>query len=209
MLILLQKILLGVSLAAPLGPVSIEVIRRGLKRGFMAAFVVALGSALGDFACLLVTYLGFARFVAIPSVKMVIWVLGSLVLLFLGTKSIIESKNQNILQGDDVDAKGKNAFFLGFALALANPISVVWWLGVFGVVLGDSSAEAINFASFLSNTTIILGVVLWFLFLSSFLNFGKRFINESRLRWISILAGLCLICFGLNFGYRAISILLS
>ena len=206
---ILQNILLGISLAAPLGPVSIEVIRRGLKRGFMAAFIVALGSALGDFACLIIAYLGFCKFVAIPVVKMTIWVLGSCVLLFLGAQSIIESRKLKILQGNARENKGIGAFFLGFALALANPISIVWWLGVFAVVLGDSSAESFTLVSFLGNTAIILGVILWFLFLSSFLNFGKRFVNENRLKWISILAGTCLICFGLSFGYKALIILLS
>ena len=207
--VLLQNILLGISLAAPIGPVSVEVIRRGLKRGFMAAFIVALGSALGDFACLLVAYLGFAKFATIPVVKMIIWVLGSCVLLFLGIQSIIESKNMKILQGNARETKGAGAFFLGFALALANPISIVWWLGVFAVVLGESSADSFTLISFFSNATIILGVILWFIFLSSFLDFGKRFVNEKRLKWISILAGSCLICFGLSFGYKALIILLS
>lgn len=198
-----QNILLGISLAAPIGPVAVEVIKRGLKRGFMAAFVVGLGSALGDFACLLITYIGLAKFVSIPTVKMSIWLLGALLLLFLGGQTIIEAVKKDILDKDSSSREGKNAFLLGFSLAMANPISIVWWLGVFGAVLGESE-ESISFMSFLGNTTIIVGVVLWFLVLSLFLGFGKKFVNKNRLKFISILAGLCLICFGCMFIYRAV-----
>ena len=45
---ILNKILLGVTLAAPIGPVSLEMIQRGLKSGFLSSFVVRLGAAVAD-----------------------------------------------------------------------------------------------------------------------------------------------------------------
>jgi len=38
MMFVIEKIILGVILAAPLGPVTVEMIKRGLNRGFWAAF---------------------------------------------------------------------------------------------------------------------------------------------------------------------------
>ena len=43
-------------LAAPIGPVSLEMIQRGLKSGFLSSFVVRLGAAVGNLLCLLVSY---------------------------------------------------------------------------------------------------------------------------------------------------------
>ena len=201
---IIQNIILGITLAAPVGPVSVEVIRRGLRNGFMAAFIVALGSAFGDFACLMVAYLGLSKFIAIPEVKMVIWILSSFLLVFLGIKTIYDSKKQNILEKKTSVKENKSAFFLGFALAFINPVTIIWWLGIFAVILGDSPDSSFTIMAFLSNATIILGVIIWFLLLSSFLNYGKKFINETILKWITITAGTGLICFGISFFYRAI-----
>lgn len=199
---LTSSILLGISLAAPVGPVSVEVIKRGLQRGFFSAFAVSLGAAVGDIFYLILTYLGLAPFLANPLVRSVVMFLGSLVLLFLGFQSIYEGlkKNRFFLKGL---ASEKNAFKFGFVLAVINPMTIVWWLGVFGAVLGSLPPESLTLRSLFSNMAIILGVMIWFSFLSTILHFGKRFITDNRIRYISIISGMCLTGFGIHFGYKS------
>ena len=59
---ILQNIVLGISLAAPIGPANIAVIRRGLKYGFLPAFLVGLGVVFADMTYLLLIYFGLANF---------------------------------------------------------------------------------------------------------------------------------------------------
>ena len=58
---ILNKILLGISLAAPLGPVNIEIIKRGLAYGFWPAFSVRLGGAITNSVCLLIAYFSIGK----------------------------------------------------------------------------------------------------------------------------------------------------
>jgi threonine/homoserine/homoserine lactone efflux protein len=204
---LVKNILLGISLAAPVGPVSVEVIRRGLKGGFSRAFLVALGSALGDAVYLLVIYFGLAELLLHPIAKMSIWCFGALVLLILGVQTIRGAWKPQEMKDSSL-ATNRNAILAGFLLALINPLTIVWWLGVFGVLLGSSN-EPMSLGSLLHNSTIILGVLVWFFCLSMMLHFGKRWISGKYLRLISVLAGLSLLGFGLHFGYLAIQILLQ
>jgi len=44
----LLGIAVGVLYCAPVGPVNLEIVRRGLTVGFLAAFLVALGAVIGD-----------------------------------------------------------------------------------------------------------------------------------------------------------------
>ncbi len=39
---------IGVAVAAPMGPVNIMVIHRGVRHGFLSAFVAGLGAVIGD-----------------------------------------------------------------------------------------------------------------------------------------------------------------
>ena len=52
---IVRNILLGLSLAAPLGPSSVAVIQNGLKWGFRRAFLTGTGVTLADTTYLVVT----------------------------------------------------------------------------------------------------------------------------------------------------------
>jgi L-lysine exporter family protein LysE/ArgO len=200
--LLLSKILLGISLAAPVGPVSIEVIKRGLSRGFRSAAVIGVGSAFGDAVYLFVTYFGLYPFLANPLTRVVICSIGAAILLYLGMQSIRDSKNMKWLE-DSEDFSTRDGFLLGASLALINPFTAVWWLGVFGGMLGSSTEDAFTPMAFMMNTTILLGVLIWFIGLSAVLSVGKQFVTRERLKIVSVLSGLCLIGFGFKYGFNA------
>lgn len=201
------SILLGISLAAPIGPLSIEIIKRGLRRGFTAAFSVCLGGAAGDLFYLLLTFFGLAPFMTMPVVRVSIMILGSMVLIYFGVQNILDGFKKRLFV-DTEEASGRNAFILGFTLAVINPMSVVWWLGVFGAVMGSLPPESLTISALIGHLGIILGVLVWSLFLSTVLHFGKSFVTEERMKVVCVLAGMFLISFGLNFLYQAINFIL-
>lgn len=204
MLNLIQNIILGLSLAAPVGPVNVEVIKRGLKHGFLPAFLVSLGAAAADTTYLLLIYFGLSNFINIPVVKLGIWVLGAIVLLNLGYLSVKEYFDKIDLQKPNTKVS-RNSFIAGYLIAISNPMTIVWWLGVFGAIIGSSIQDVSKSVAFLGSMTIMLGVLLWFFSLSLLLHFGKRFINEETMKYVSAIAGIVLIGFGLYFGYNALT----
>lgn len=205
MLNIIQNIILGISLAAPIGPVNIEVIRRGLKYGFWSAFLLSLGAAAADSTYLIVIYFGFYNWVNIPAVKTLIWLLGSIVLLYLGYLNIREHF-ENVDFRNVNPKTGKNyPFVAGYLITLSNPMTIVWWLGIFGAIMTSSVQNASSkTVALLNSLTIIIGVILWFFTLSLLLHWGKRFVNEKMMKAVSTAAGLVLVGFGLYFGYNAI-----
>src|SRR6478672_10093257 len=46
--LLLIGVAIGLAVTAPLGPVNVLVIRNAIRRGFMVAFLIGLGAAVGD-----------------------------------------------------------------------------------------------------------------------------------------------------------------
>lgn len=69
---IIRNIILGISLAAPIGPVNIEVIRRGLNFGFFPAFLLSIGAASADTTYLLLIYFGLSSFIKVPIIKTLI-----------------------------------------------------------------------------------------------------------------------------------------
>lgn len=203
MLSIIQNIILGISLAAPVGPVNVEVIKRGLKHGFLPAFLLSLGAAAADTTYLLLIYFGLSNFINIPVVKAIIWFFGAIVLLYLGYLSVKEYSDKINLKKSNPKAS-RNSFVAGYLITFSNPMTIVWWLGVFGAMVGSSIQNGSKTTALLSSLTIIIGVMLWFFSLSLLLHFGKRFVNEKTMKYVSLIAGIILFGFGLYFGYNAI-----
>ncbi len=55
----------------------------------------------------------------------------------------------------------------------------------------------------------LLGLCFWGIFMATSIHFGRKFINHDVMKWISIVAGIVLILFGIYFGYEAVEELLN
>jgi len=200
---IIQNIILGISLAAPIGPASIAVIKRGLKYGFLSGFLVGVGVTAADATYLLIVYFGLSNFINIPIVKTLIWTLGAIVLMYLGCQSIKEYFEKIDLDEFKTQT-GKNSFVVGYIINISNPMAIIWWVGVFGSILGSLAQNIPRMTALLNSLTILIGILLWHSTVSLLLHLGrKRFINENTMRYVSAIAGFVLIGFGLYFGYNA------
>lgn len=200
---ILQNIILGISLAAPIGPANIAVIKKGLNKGFISGFLVGVGVVTADTFYLLLIYFGLSNFLNIPILQTVIWVLGSVVLLYMGYKSIKEYFVTTTL--DELKPSQRNSFAEGFIINLSNPLAIVWWTGVFGSALAEAlKKSAARFEVLLNSLTIVVGLLLWVFTVALLTHWGKKFLNEKSIKYISLIAGCLLLGFGLKFGYNAV-----
>ena len=158
------------TLAAPIGPVSVEMIKRGLRHGFLAAFSVRLGGALGNSLCLLAAYYGLSFLISYPFLFNGVGIIGALLLIYMGYKSL--KKTADDLSFDET-TNMTNGIRWGLYLAIANPFAFIFWTGIFAATL--DSNQAIDHRVFFENLLIIVGVLIWGACLSTVLGFGHRF----------------------------------
>ena len=204
---ILRNILLGISIAAPIGPASLAVIQNGLRRGFLRAFLTGLGITMADATILLVIFFGLSGFVHLPLFRFLIWTLGTIVLLYLGIQSIRESLGKIDLERTTVSTTG-NPLWVGYLVNISNPLAIVWWVGIYGSLLGASAGSSAKLDALLSSATILIGILCWHATMSLLTHWGKRFLNERTARYILVVAGLALILFGMRFAYNAINAVL-
>jgi len=206
---LVQNVLLGLSLAAPIGPVNLEIIRRGLNTGFKQAFLTGLGAMSADFTYLTLIFFGLVSFLKIPSIKIGFALAGSFILMYLGLTSLRNFLREKKPDEDSKQLFLKNAYAAGYVVTLSCPITFVWWTGVFGALLASQTGTPTNFSAYLSCLTILLGCFIWVVFLSTALHWGRKIVNEKLIRIISLIAGMFLIGFGLSFLYRSYGLMVN
>ncbi|NHM32639.1 LysE family transporter [Neobacillus terrae] len=206
MSLLCSYIFLGLTLAAPIGPVNSARLDKGIKNGFWHAWVVGAGSMIADAIFMLMVYLGVARFVDIPIVQIFLWVFGGFVLLYSGVEGIISAKDITLNFSRSKESLLR-CFITGFMMSITSPLSILFWLGIYGSVLAKTSQNYGTEQLLIYSSMIFIGLSLWDLFVASLTTGFRRFLTNKSLFAISLISGLSLIGFGVYFGYQGLNAL--
>lgn len=195
-----ESILLGLSLAAPIGPINIEIIRRGLKNR-KEAVLTSFGAILAEITRLFLVFIGLHHFLDNWMAKFILWVFGFAVLAYLGLSTIRGYFNNNKPCFSEKSFRG-NSVLAGYLLTISNPLGIVFWVGIYGSVLASSSLSN-KLAGLTMGFWILTGITIWLIILNTLIHFGKKFINQKVFRYISLAGGLILLFFALKFVYQA------
>ena len=197
---LLKGIVLGFSIAAPVGPISLLCIRRTAAEGWVAGFISGLGVASAD-----AVYGGIAAFgltavsTLLISQRQWIQAIGGIFLLYLGIK-IFWAKP--VPENASTEAKTSlvKAYASIFFLTLTNPMTILSFVGVFAG-LGITGGNLLESAQTVAG--VFLGSALWWLVLSGAVGLVRGRLNAKALSWINLGSGLVIVIFGLLAMFKA------
>ena len=193
---LLYGLLIGFSIAAPVGPIGILCIKRTLSSGRLIGLVSGLGAASADALYGCVAAFGLT-FIANFLINQQLWLrlVGGLFLCYLGIKTFISNPSTEAVQPQQLTVLG--AYGSTFFLTLTNPVTILSFAAIFaglGLVEGG-----INYAS---AAAIVLGVFLgsavWWFFLSGITSLFRERVSVNGLRWVNRISGLIILGFGIT-----------
>ena len=192
-----KGLIIGFSIAAPVGPIGILCIRRTLEYGRFVGFVSGLGAATADALYGLMAGLGLtiiSNFLL--GQQWYLQIIGSIFLCYLGVKIFISTPSQ-----DSAKAKGNKpfkAYISTFLLTITNPVTILSFIAVFSG-LGMNSNDTTSFG-FLLVLGVFLGSALWWLLLSSIAGIiaNKMKSNSFSMKLINRFSGVVILLFGIN-----------
>ncbi|RFU64208.1 LysE family transporter [Bacillus sp. V59.32b] len=205
---LIGYIFLGLSLAAPIGPINAAQLDQGIKNGFWNAWILGLGAALADAIYMALVYLGVVHFLETPFMKTFLWLFGFFVLTYTGIESVISAGKLSANEMRNKESLSKS-FFSGFFMSISNPLTILFWLGIFGSVMANASAKYDFNHLLLICAAIFLGIVIWDISMAFMASIARKYLTPSLLKMISLLSGLSLVGFGFYFGIQAAKVFFS
>lgn len=189
----LKALLMGIIIAAPLGPIAMICVRKTLERGFAGTLSTGLGAALADgvYACIAAFGLSVLSNFLIGHAN-VIKIIGGFLLLYLAYK---EARSD--LASKDTAVKSENLLWLMvevFFLTLTNPLTMVTFLAVF---TGVADGHSIHISESIAMVTgVTSGSMLWSMFLGIVVIKLKRNLPNKWLRKVGCLAAITIGLFG-------------
>lgn len=199
--------ILGITLAAPLGPVNVEIIKHTLnktinhKYAWIAGFLTGVGAMSGDFiiatTALAVGGEILTTVFSNPVVKLCLFLVNILILGYLGLSTLIRDNDPKFDNSGNSNHLNHNSemnvskFFLkryvtGLSLVLLSPLTYLWWVSAGTIILFSDLGNAPDFYSRIAIVVMFLsGILLWNLFFSTLLAIIGRSPNQVYFKWIT------------------------
>jgi threonine/homoserine/homoserine lactone efflux protein len=191
----LKGVAVGLSIAAPVGPIGILCIRRSLKDGMVAGFVTGLGAATGDASYGCVAGFGLTA-VSGYLVAHRVWIGlgGGIFMCYLGLRTFLSppahESNTAVPPGGLLGAWAST-----FLLTLGNPMTILSFAAVFAA-FGLGTSAGIATGGWLV-AGVFTGSAAWWLALSAVLGRLRSRMTPGWMQLTNRLSGAVLVAFGL------------
>ncbi|HTY74191.1 MAG TPA: LysE family transporter [Candidatus Nanoarchaeia archaeon] len=193
---MLQGLVIGFSIAAPVGPIGILCIQRTLLRGRKNGLVSGLGAATADAVYGSIAGFGLTFISdAILSVQFWIRLLGGIFLCYLGIRAVFSKPKEQVKGASEANLV--KDFSSTFLLAITNPIAIVYFAAIFSALAGTAITNYATSGLFV--TGVFLGSLLWWVILSGSTGFFIHKFDVKKLRYANIISGITIIAFGVYF----------
>ncbi len=194
--IFIQGLLIGFSIAAPVGPIGILCIQRTISYGKIAGITCGLGAASAD------AFYGAAAAFGLAVVSGVllsghIWIqmFGGIALCYFGLRTVrrpfvsyVSAANKNHLNWN---------YLSTLAVTLTNPMTILLFVAIFASTGFASSSDPVYISIFII-AGVFSGSMLWWLTLSTFISMIRTKLSDNVMERIGRIAGMAIFCFGVT-----------
>lgn len=192
---LIKGMILGFSIAAPVGPIGILCIRRTLSQGMSNGFAAGLGAATAD------AFYGSAAAFGLTMIttlllenSLYLHIAGVFFLFYLGYNTLMAKPAQT---RDTLYHEGWiRAYLSTFFLTITNPMTILSFGAVFAG-LGMIDTKGNSLSSCLLVMGVFLGSSIWWFTLSGTVYLFRNKFNYQGLIWVNRISGALILGFGI------------
>ena len=192
---LIRGVVVGASIAAPVGPIGVLCIRRTLVGGRAAGFASGLGAATADAAYGAIAALGLTSIAAfLVGHQSWLRLVGGAFLLLLGYRSCMQKP---VAPGvGDLELGWWSAYASTLVLTITNPMTVLSFAAVFAG-LGLVSLQRGYTTGGMLVLGVFIGSALWWALLSNLTSLLRSRLDVQGLRWVNRISGGVILGYGL------------
>ena len=194
--LLARSLVLGFTIAAAVGPISLLTIRRTIEHGRLYGLASGFGVALADGTYAAIAAFGLAAVTTVlVGARPVLGFVGGIVIVWLAWRTAMSRP-----AATTIDGNGKRPGLVGaavsiYALTMTNPMTILSFAALFAA-LGVTGSGGVGAA------TVTLGVAagsgLWWAVLTTVVAWLRSRVTTRGLTWVNRISGAALLVFGVG-----------
>lgn len=195
---LINGAIIGVGIAAPVGPIGLLCIQRTLSEGRLVGLASGLGAATADATYGMVAAFGLVAVSALlVDQRTLLALVGGAMLLYLGVRTIlVKPAVETASPAAYATGNVASAFASTLVLTLTNPMTILMFAAIFAGA-GIAQRAGDWFGALLMVLGVFLGSAAWWVLLTTLVAWLRRRITPAAMLWINRTAGLMLVVFGI------------
>jgi threonine/homoserine/homoserine lactone efflux protein len=190
---IVQGLLVGFSIAAPVGAIGLLCIQNTLTHGMIFGLTCGLGAATADMMYGILVAVGMSSLAGLLlTIRMPLSICGGLFLIYLGLQKFW---TKTATRAAHIDSKMLlGAYISTFFLTLTNPATILDFMALFTGLRVDvtSWTQGLSFVG-----GVFLGSALWWFLLSSCVAVFRKRMSDRIILWINYGAGIAICSFGI------------
>jgi threonine/homoserine/homoserine lactone efflux protein len=188
----------GMLLQLAIGPVCIFIFQLASTKGFMQGAAGVLGVVLIDGLFIMAAIFGMASLIEKKNIKTVLRFIGAAILFLFGISTILGQFG--IVLIPSISASGvssaNSAFLNAILLTASNPLTIIFWAGVFSAEITDANMKKSEMYSF--GAGALLSTLLFLTLVAAAGALIKNFLSDDIIMSLNIFVGFLLIFFSIR-----------
>ncbi len=191
-----RAVVLGFTIAAAVGPISLLTIRRTIAHGRVYGLASGLGVAMADATYAAIAAFGLTAITALlVGGRTVLGVVGGAVILWLAYRTITTRPPTDAATAREQGVRPGlgGALISIYGLTMTNPMTILSFAGLFAA-LGIAGSGGVAAATVTAG--VFVGSTLWWIVLTTTVGWLRSRVTLRGLLWVNRVSGIVLLAFG-------------
>lgn len=194
----------GMILQLAIGPMCLLVFNTAAKQGLIMALSLVSAIALVDALFILLSGIGVSAVLNKPKIKRIVKIFGACVLILFGINISLSVFDISILPKINLfrNVTTESIFWQGILLTASNPLTIIFWSGVFSTQIIENNYNKEEMAWF--GVGCVLATVLFLSFVGVIGVFIRSFINNQIMNILNFSVGIFIAYFGIKLAIKKV-----
>ena len=182
----------GMILQLAIGPVCLFIFKMGGNKGFLFAELGVAGAALIDALYIFLATAGITSFIEKERVKKAFKIIGATIVGMFGLQTIFGGIGLEKLSNLKL-MESSNSFIEGLLLTASNPLTILFWAGLFSAKLAEEQLARKEIYMF--GFGCVLSTILFLSVIAFIGSITRHFLPAEIISILNSVVGVILICF--------------
>ena len=188
----------GMLLQFAIGPVCIFIFQMSSLKGFYISEVGVLGVAIMDGLFIIVAILGIASIIDRKNIRIFLKIFGAIILFVFGLSTVLSQFNFVFLPSLNMQnvSNSNNVFFRAIILTGSNPLTILFWAGVFSSKVAEENMKRNDV--YLFGFGAVVSTIFFLTMIALIGSFAKELFSTNVIKILNIAIGFLLIYFSIR-----------